>query len=138
MEFPFRSVARQTRQWLCLSCQRAYTKDWYGRNRQKQIALARVRRDREAKNLGRRIRDYLRDHPCVDCGESEPDVLDFDHLRDKRANVSRLVHGAMSWDLIVKEIAKCEVRCANCHRRRTARAGGYYRAIEGRMEELAR
>jgi hypothetical protein len=137
-EFPFRAVARQTRQWLCLACQRAYTKDWYGRNRQKQIASARVRRDREAKNLGRKIRDYLRDHPCVDCGQSEPEVLDFDHLRDKRANVSRLVHDAVSWDLIVKEIAKCEVRCANCHRRRTARAGGYYRAIEGRMEELAR
>jgi len=132
-EFPFRSLALQTRQWICLSCQRAYTKDWYNRNRKKHIAAARVRRDREAKNLGRKIRDYLRDHPCVDCGESDPEVLDFDHLRDKRADVSRLVHGAVSWDIVFAEIAKCEVRCANCHRRRTANALGHYRAIEARI-----
>jgi hypothetical protein len=137
-DFPFRSLVQQTRQWICLSCQRTYTKDWYSRNREKQIAAAYARRIREARNLAGRIRGYLADHPCVDCGESDPDVLDFDHLRDKRANVSRMVHGAMSWDVIAAEIAKCEVRCANCHRRRTARAGGYYRAIEGRMEELAR
>jgi hypothetical protein len=136
-EFPFRSLVRQTRQWICLSCQRAYTKDWYHRNREKQIAAAYVRRVREVKNLGRRIRDYLSDHPCVACGGSDPDVLDFDHLRDKRANVSRLVHVAVSWDLVLAEIAKCEVRCANCHRRRTANVGGYYRAIEARMRQQA-
>jgi len=139
-EFPFRSLIRQTRQWICLSCQRAYTKDWYHKNREKQIAAAYVRRVRTAKNLGRRIRDYLGDHPCVDCGESDPDVLDFDHLRDKRANVSRLVHVAVSWEMVLAEIAKCEVRCANCHRRRTAQVFGHYRAIEARMrsEALAR
>jgi hypothetical protein len=137
-EFPYRSLVRQTRQWICLSCQRAYTKDWYDRNRAKQIAAAYLRRVREATNLGHRVREYLADHPCVDCGESDPDVLDFDHLRGKRADVSRLVHGAVSWDVVVAEIAKCEVRCANCHRRRTANVRGHYRAIEGRIEEPAR
>jgi hypothetical protein len=133
-EFPFRSIARQTHHWICLSCQRAYAKDWYGRNRRKQIASARVRRDRVAIQLGDRIRVYLKDHPCIDCGESDPDVLDFDHRRDKLANISRLVHSAVSWRLIEIEIAKCEVRCANCHRRRTARHRGHYRALEARME----
>jgi hypothetical protein len=140
-DFPFRSLTQQTRQWICLSCQRAYTKDWYNRNREKQIAAAYVRRIREATILGRRISEYLRDHPCVDCGETDADVLDFDHLRDKRANVSRLVHLAMSWDLIVAEIAKCEVRCANCHRRRTALIGGFYRVRArglARIDEPAR
>jgi cytochrome c551/c552 len=47
--------------------------------------------------------------------------------------VSRLVHTAVSWELVAAEIAKCEVRCANCHRRRTAAVGGYYRAIAARM-----
>jgi hypothetical protein len=136
-EFPFRPLALQTRQWICLACQRVYTEDWYHRNRKKQIAAARVRRDREAKNLGRKIRDYLRDHPCVDCGESDPDVLDFDHVRDKRADVSRLLQGAASWDVVEAEIAKCEVRCANCHRRRTANIFGHYRAIEARMRRGA-
>jgi hypothetical protein len=136
-EFPFRSLVRQTRQWICLSCQRAYTKNWYRRNRKKQIAAAYVRRVRQAQSLGRRVRDYLADHPCVDCGESDPDVLDFDHLRDKRADVSRLVHVAVSWDMVVREIAKCEVRCANCHRRRTARVFGHYRAIDARIRSEA-
>jgi hypothetical protein len=136
-EFPFRSLVRQTRQWICLACQRAYTKNWYKRNRKQQIEAAYVRRVREAKSLGRRIREYLADHPCVDCGESDAEVLDFDHLRNKRANVSRLVHTAVSWDLIVAEISKCEVRCANCHRRRTANVGGYYRAVDARMKAEA-
>jgi hypothetical protein len=136
-EFPFRSITRQTRQWICLSCQRTYTKGWYRKNRKKQIAAAHVRRVREARTLGGRIREYLGDHPCVDCGESDPDVLDFDHLRNKRANVSRLVHIAVSWDVILAEIAKCEVRCANCHRRRTANVRGHYRAAEARMKAEA-
>jgi hypothetical protein len=139
-EFPLRSLIRQTRQWICLSRQRAYTKEWYQRNRDKHIAAAYVRRVRQANVLGQRIREYLCDHPCVDCGESDPDVLDFDHLRDKRADVSTLVHSAAAWEVVLAEIAKCEVRCANCHRRRTATKGRYYRTLAtiARIDELAR
>ncbi len=56
---------------------------------------------------------------CVDCGENNHIVLDFDHLRDKKYNVSRMIHDGFSWAAIKKEIAKCEVVCANCHRIRT-------------------
>jgi hypothetical protein len=66
------------------------------------------------------IRAYLLEHPCVDCGESDVTVLDFDHVRDsKRMDVSALVAGGYSWHAIADEIAKCDVRCANCHRRAT-------------------
>ena len=126
-EFPFRSLKRQTRQHICLSCQRAYTNDWYGRNRKKQIARARVRRDHRAAELRYLLRAYLGEHPCVDCGETNIDLLDFDHLRDKRANVTTLARAAVSWDAVRREIEKCEVRCANCHRRKTARAVSSYR-----------
>lgn len=54
-------------------------------------------------------------------------VLDFDHLPgvDKKFEISRAVNASTrSWARIEKEIPKCEVVCANCHRRRTsARAG---------------
>jgi len=56
---------------------------------------------------------------CVDCGVTNPIVLDFDHLHDKKYNVSRMIHDGFSWAAIKKEIAKCEVVCANCHRIRT-------------------
>ena len=56
---------------------------------------------------------------CVDCGVNNHIVLDFDHLRDKKYNVSRMIHDGFSWKAIKREIAKCEVVCANCHRIRT-------------------
>ena len=134
-EFPYRSLQRQTRQRICLLCQREYTNEWYSRNRQSQIAKAKIRNRHATADLKKRVRAYLFDHPCVDCGETDPDVLDFDHLRDKRANMSTLVQYGVSWKTVQDEIAKCEVRCANCHRRRTARNGGFYRV---RATEIAR
>ena len=56
---------------------------------------------------------------CTDCGVTNPIVLDFDHLKDKKYNISRMIHDGFSWAAIKKEIAKCEVVCANCHRIRT-------------------
>ncbi len=66
--------------------------------------------------------------PCVDCGEPDPIVLEFDHVRgEKRADVDSLITVGCSRALLLAEIAKCDVRCANCHRRRTAAARGYRR-----------
>src|SRR2546426_4885806 len=127
VEFPFRSVTKQTRQSICLSCQRDYTRGWYSRNRKRHIANAAARRNREAIRTLDRVFDYLRNHSCADCGESDTLLLDFDHLRDKRASVKRLARGGLSWDVVEAEIGKCEVRCANCHRRRTAVQLGAYR-----------
>jgi hypothetical protein len=140
VEFPYRSLRRQTRQWICLLCQRDYTNEWYSRNRKRQIANAKERSRNATAELKNRVREYLLSHPCVDCGESDPGVLDFDHLRDKKANVSTLVQSGVSWESLAHEIAKCEVRCANCHRRRTARNGRYYRTVAtiARIDELAR
>jgi hypothetical protein len=66
------------------------------------------------------IREYLTSHPCIDCGEADARVLEFDHVRGKKdQNVAEMVRGGTAWQRIASEIAKCEVRCANCHRRRT-------------------
>ena len=139
-EFPYRSLAAQTRQWICLLCQRQYTNEWHSRNRNKQIAKAQQRSRHATALLKSLVRKYLLDHPCVDCGESDPGVLDFDHLRDKKTNVSTLVQSGGSLESLELEIAKCEVRCANCHRRRTATNGRYYRTLSAvaRIDELAR
>ncbi len=70
---------------------------------------------------------YLSDHPCVDCGESDPIVLEFDH-RDrstKAFDISRAMDGRVSMQTLMSEVDKCDVRCANCHRRKTYIESGF-------------
>jgi 5-methylcytosine-specific restriction endonuclease McrA len=76
--------------------------------------------------------EYLLQNPCVDCGEDDIVVLEFDHL-DPSQKLFTLGVGASSGDYSLKkieeEIAKCAVRCANCHRKKTARDRGYFRHL---------
>lgn len=109
-------------QFACRDCNR----EWHRANKERHNAMihnrsARIRKANQAQLLA-----YLLDHPCVDCGETDPVVLEFDHLRDKRGNVSMMVRGS-SWKHVLEEIAKCEVRCANCHRRCTYRRANSWR-----------
>jgi hypothetical protein len=67
----------------------------------------------------------LQSRPCVDCGERDPIVLEFDHRGDKENDVSILL--GLSWKLVALEIAKCDVRCANRHRRVTAKRANWTR-----------
>jgi hypothetical protein len=72
--------------------------------------------------LEAKLAAYFAEHPCVDCGERDIRCLEFDH-RDrstKTANIAGLLRLVVSWEVISAEIEKCDVRCANCHRRRTA------------------
>jgi hypothetical protein len=63
---------------------------------------------------------HLSVSPCVDCGEKDPVVLDFDHVRGiKVNNVSHMVLNGVSLEKLKTEMDKCEIRCANCHRRKT-------------------
>ena len=70
---------------------------------------------------------YLLNHPCIDCGESDPVVLEFDHRKEKEKDLSDLILRTVSIEMINSEISKCEVRCVNCHRRKTAKERGYFR-----------
>jgi len=80
------------------------------------------------------VMDYLMMHSCADCGESDPIVLEFDHQRDKQYNIAKLITNNCSLKRLVLEIDKCQVRCANCHRRKTAGTHGSYRLDT--LEEL--
>ncbi len=84
--------------------------------------MARMKKVREAavkKSLAL-VNDAKANGKCVDCGEDDPIVLDFDHVRGvKVCDISRMAHtGYKEWR-IIEELAKCEIRCANCHRRIT-------------------
>lgn len=77
------------------------------------------------------VASYLREHSCVDCGSTDLRCLEFDHRpgESKRWDVSRMVGGAYDLETIKAEVAKCDVRCANCHRRATAERRGSARHV---------
>lgn len=66
--------------------------------------------------------DLLRRSACVDCGERDHVLLEFDHIGDKRDAVSTLARSC-SLAVLEREIAACEIRCCNCHRLRTSASG---------------
>ena len=74
-----------------------------------------------ARNL-RFAYETLEEFPCIDCGEQDICVLEFDHIGPKRMPVMQLAMGGYGWAMLKAEIAQCEIRCGNCHRRRHARA----------------
>lgn len=124
--FPFKNKALGKRGSTCLACMAAYGREHYARNRAKYLAKAHRSRGRARAKNDERILSYLMGHPCVDCGETDPLVLDFDHREPsmKSNEVSRMVY-VRSWRVVFEEIEKCDVRCANCHRRKTARQFGW-------------
>jgi hypothetical protein len=116
-EFNLRSRSADGRQSVCRPCNALRARRYYAENLEKhrRAVAAQVAKTRSA-NL-RRIGDYLLRHPCVDCGIADIRVLDFDHRvgAQKKAEVMKLAKAAYSWERVCEEIAKCDVRCRNCH-----------------------
>lgn len=130
-EFPMKDKLRGTRSSYCRPCRREYGREHYRENRPYYLAKnIRARVQHRATNRDVAYR-YLSTHPCVDCGETDPVVLDFDHVdpRDKLFTIGTMLR-RQATPAIVREIEKCVVRCANCHRVRTALQVGSYRIGE--------
>jgi hypothetical protein len=106
---------RDGRQYRCRRCCREYFLDRGDVHRRQSGEALRARRARAKAH----ILEYLRLHPCADCGEGDPVVLEFDHLETKHAGVCTLAHNGAKLDRIDREVALCEVVCVCCHRRRT-------------------
>lgn len=115
------------------SCQ----KKWYEKNKKTHIKNVAERRKIILLETKIKIFNYLKTHPCIDCGETDVVVLEFDHRENitKFKAVSDLVHKMFSWTVILKEIEKCDVRCSNCHARKTAKERGYYKYINASLAE---
>jgi hypothetical protein len=114
----------------CRACKSVVQKRWYQANKARHVAnVARCRRKAEAKIIGL-IVAYLREHPCVDCGETNPVVLEFDHVKGQKQNsVCNLIRRGCGWEAIAAEIQKCEVRCCKCHCIKTAKQFGYRKLL---------
>lgn len=127
-EFNKNSKRKDGFQTRCRICQKKHYKKEYESSKEKWLIRKNKRSKEIRNNIKKFLLDYLSSHPCVDCGESDPIVLEFDHVRGKKKKMLSQVTRLM-WNLesIKEEISKCEVRCANCHRRKTAKDFGNYK-----------
>lgn len=104
---------------------RAYTRWHYRQNRQAYKDRAAQARPGQREKVRAAILAYLLDHPCVDCSEADPIVLEFDHREDKDFEIGAAIGKGVGLKRLMAEIAKCDVRCANCHRRKTYAERGF-------------
>ena len=118
----------------CQDCNREYQRGHYLANMKTYKEKATVWRRQRRSDLIGKLLEHFAEHPCVDCGETDPIVLQFDHVRGvKRTDVSKLVRDQRPWPEVAEEISKCDVRCANCHFRRTAVQLGWWRHLETKL-----
>jgi hypothetical protein len=127
-DFNWRRIERGQRDNLCRACRADYHHEHYSANRKRYVDQARIRKQALVLERTRYLIEYFAAHPCADCGEADAMVLEFDHLRDKAFNIGSALP-YRNWQSVLDEIDKCEVVCANCHRRRTMRRMGAVRAV---------
>lgn len=84
-------------------------------------------KNKEARLINQKfIYDYLSVNPCVYCGEKDPLVLEFEHKKDKKHNLSDLIRKSYAIKTLKEEIENRKVICANCHMRHIAKNLGWY------------
>ena len=126
-DFPWKYKALGKRHTVCKECTAKRSNEWYQDNRDSHIQNVLENKNADRERARRFVADYLSTHPCVDCGESNPVVLEFDHIKGKDANVARLNADRATLDRIMREIALTEVRCANGYRKKTAKERGWFK-----------
>ena len=100
----------------CKSCKRIKDNESYRTSQARRDNIRRIRETATDK-LDVYLIEYLLSHPCVDCGNKDIRVLEFDHVdNNKEYNISIMRRNKVSVEKIGKEISKCEVRCSNCHK----------------------
>jgi|SRR5579864_315825 len=127
--FNFKVARLGTRQHLCRICSRMASRNNYLQNPEPYKSRAAANRQRDKGRNRDRMHEYLKSAKCADCGLADFAVLEFDHRdpENKSAEISQLSRRYVSWKTVLREIVKCDVVCANCHRRRTARYFGWRR-----------
>jgi hypothetical protein len=114
------------RSGLCKACRKEYTQAHYQKNKERYIKNAVANNKvRGAANRAWLI-NYLRTQECVDCGNKDIEVLQFDHRNreEKTKMVYRFL--ASSLERMIEEVNKCDIRCANCHMKRSRRQMGWW------------
>jgi hypothetical protein len=126
-EFPLRNRFTTRRQSYCKDCKAKMGKNWYAENKERHVENV-MANTKNAKQAAREfVYQYLLTHPCSECGESDPAVLEFHHVGEKSWEVGRMTAQGYGIEAIAAEISQCIVLCANCHRRLTAKEKGWFK-----------
>lgn len=106
-------------QQVCRDCQQQQQRDRYASSKERVATINKVSRLNAREEDREYVYQYLCEHPCQDCGETNTLVLTFDHVRGKKkGNISDMVGNGWSIETIIVEIEKCDVVCFNCHMKR--------------------
>jgi hypothetical protein len=127
--FSYKYVERGVLQTYCKKCQGRRSREHYVRNTASyKERIARNNTKTRVANR-RKLREFLSAQNCVDCGLQDLAVLEFDHREpsQKLHEISLMVQKGFGWTTILGEIRKCDIVCANCHRRRTARQFSWHK-----------
>lgn len=115
IEFNFRYRASGIRHSYCKDCGKGLTRSHY-RNHKRQYLKRNARSYLKRRELIR----GMKSRPCADCGIQYPYyVMDFDHREGETKEYELSRTERMTIRAIMREIEKCDVVCANCHRERT-------------------
>lgn len=108
-------------QHRCRDCKKIYAKEWYQKNSIKSRKSIKAWMAKQRLKIIDIVKEFLLNHPCIDCGEGDIRALDFDHKDPvlKSFNIGEAITGGKSIDTLLNEMSKCEIRCANCHRIKT-------------------
>lgn len=125
-EFNLRNTAAGAHQSYCKECGKSLTRKHY-RNNKRQYLERNVRSYKKRRELIRQIKARA----CADCGVQYPFyVMDFDHREGETKEYELNRIDRITMRALLREIEKCDVVCANCHRVRT-----YKRRIEHAGED---
>lgn len=100
-------------QWK--ECTRKEDKERYANDEKRREAIKAVHNN-QVKYLRKYVQDVKEHSKCAICGDSRWYVLDFHHVREKDFTISQKIKEGCSLETIKKEIEKCIILCANCHR----------------------
>lgn len=127
-DFSLKSKAKGTRMAICKECHRDYAKKHYSNNKTYYLDKSKRSGKTYYERNKKFIIEHLQNNPCVDCGEKDLDVLEFDHrelVGSKGLRINSFLKGSL--EALMKELDKCDVRCSNCHTRRTRKQLGWLR-----------
>jgi hypothetical protein len=134
-DFSWRYKSLGIRNKACKKCMVEFNRNYYqGEAGERHLQQVKERTDKARAEAKEFVYQFLLTHPCQSCGEADPRVLEFHHREPSRKDmdITHMLSGGYSLRRLQAEIAKCDVLCANCHRKVTVEERGWFRSHKNR------